>query len=143
MAGFPPDGGGTGACTCSQASVHAVMCDDLRADARICAPDAGPPSRLMAGMKLLVRGAAGQGGTRDAVLCVSSARFEGFSSYVAGPCSTVWELINGEEIRKSAVARLQATGMFHSTATRSSALTSVSCGCGSSGSQKKMSSSIA
>src|ERR1017187_6643787 len=47
--------------------------------------------------------------------------------------------IIGEEIRKSALARLQATGMFHTTASRSSALTSVSCGCGWSGSQKKSS----
>src|ERR1700733_10826598 len=36
--------------------------------------------------------------------------------------------IIGEEIRKSALARLQATGMFHTTAMRSSALTSWSCG---------------
>src|SRR5438128_11574480 len=98
--------------------VHELMCGDLRARCR------GPPSRLMAGMKLLVRPAAGQGGTRDAVLCISSAQFEGFFSYVADPCPTVYEFINGEEIRKSAVARLHATGMFHSTATRSSALTS-------------------
>ena len=43
---------------------------------------------------------------------------------------------------KSAVARLHATGMLQTTATRSSALTSGSCGCGSSGSQKKTSTSI-
>jgi hypothetical protein len=42
----------------------------------------------MAGMKLLVRGAAGQGGTRDAVICLSSARFEGFFGYLAGVCAT-------------------------------------------------------
>jgi hypothetical protein len=41
-----------------------------------------------------------------------------------------WSII-GEEIRKSALARLQATGMFHTTAMRSSALTSWSCGCDS------------
>ena len=39
---------------------------------------------------------------------------------------------------KSAEARLQATGMFQTTAMRSKALTSGSCGCGCSGSQKKM-----
>ena len=38
---------------------------------------------------------------------------------------------------KSAEARSQATGMFHTTAIRSSDLTSVSWGWGSSGSQKK------
>ena len=43
---------------------------------------------------------------------------------------------------KSAVARLHATGMLHTTATRSSAFTSGSCGCGSSGSQKKTSTSF-
>ena len=42
----------------------------------------------------------------------------------------------------SAVATLFATGMFHSAASRSRALTSGSCGCGSSGSQKKISMSI-
>ena len=36
---------------------------------------------------------------------------------------------------KSAVARSQATGILQTTATRSRALTSGSCGCGSSGSQ--------
>jgi hypothetical protein len=45
-------------------------------------------------------------------------------------------------MRESAVARLQATGMCHSTAARSSALTSWSCGCGSGGSQKEISTSI-
>lgn len=40
---------------------------------------------------------------------------------------------------KSAVARLHATGMLQTTATRSRALTSGSCGCGSSGSQKNTS----
>ncbi len=39
---------------------------------------------------------------------------------------------------KSAEERLQATGMFHTTAMRSSALMSGSCGSGSSGSQKKI-----
>jgi glycine oxidase len=43
---------------------------------------------------------------------------------------------------KSALARLHAAGMFRSTAIRSSAFTSGSCGCGSSGSQKKISKSI-
>ena len=43
---------------------------------------------------------------------------------------------------KSADARLQAMGTFQTTAIRSSALTSGSCGCGSSGSQKKMRQSI-
>ena len=43
---------------------------------------------------------------------------------------------------KSAEARLQAMGMFQTTAMRSRALTSGSCGCGSSGSQKKMRKSI-
>lgn len=37
---------------------------------------------------------------------------------------------------KSAEARLQAMGMFHTTAMRKSALTSGSCGSGSSESQK-------
>jgi hypothetical protein len=46
--------------------------------------------------------------------------------------------ISGEETMKSAEARLHATGMFHTTAMRSSALMSGSCGSGSSGSQKKM-----
>ena len=50
--------------------------------------------------------------------------------------------MSGDETRKSAVARLHATGMFQTTAIRSSALTSGSCGCGSSGSQKKMSMSM-
>src|SRR6266478_9855170 len=43
---------------------------------------------------------------------------------------------------KSAVARLQATGMLQTTATRSRALTSGSCGCGSSGSRRNTSRSI-
>ncbi len=43
---------------------------------------------------------------------------------------------------KSAEARLQATGMFHTTAIRSRALTSGSWGMGCSGSQKKMRKSI-
>ena len=43
---------------------------------------------------------------------------------------------------KSAVARLQAVGIFQTTAMRSSASTSGSCGCGSSGSQKKIRKSI-
>ena len=43
---------------------------------------------------------------------------------------------------KSAEARLQAIGMFQTTAMRRSALTSGSCGCGSSGSQKKIRKSI-
>ncbi len=43
---------------------------------------------------------------------------------------------------RSALATLQATGMFQTAAIRSSALTSGSCGCGSSGSQKKNSMSI-
>ena len=43
---------------------------------------------------------------------------------------------------KSAEARLQAMGIFHTTAMRKSALTSGSWGCGSSGSQKKMRKSI-
>ena len=43
---------------------------------------------------------------------------------------------------KSAEARLQATGMLRTTATRSRAFTSGSCGCGSSGSQKNTSRSI-
>ncbi|HLQ53163.1 MAG TPA: FAD-binding oxidoreductase [Streptosporangiaceae bacterium] len=42
--------------------------------------------------------------------------------------------MSGEEMTKSALARLQVTGMFQSTA-RSSALTSGSCGCGRGGSQ--------
>ena len=46
-------------------------------------------------------------------------------------------------MRKSAVARLQATGMFQTTAMRSRAFTSGSWGCGSSGSQKNTSRSIA
>ena len=50
--------------------------------------------------------------------------------------------IIGEEIRKSALARLHATGMFHTTAMRSSALTSWSCGCDSIGSHRKMSRSM-
>ena len=50
--------------------------------------------------------------------------------------------MSGEEIMKSAVARLQAVGMFQTTAMRNSALTSGSCGCGSSGSQKKIRKSI-
>ena len=50
--------------------------------------------------------------------------------------------ISGEEIKKSAVARLQATGILQTTATRSRALTSGSCGCGSSGSHKNTSRSI-
>ena len=41
------------------------------------------------------------------------------------------------------MARLVATGTFQTAASRSSALTSGSCGCGSSGSQKKISVSIA
>ena len=41
---------------------------DLRARCRT-------PSRLIAGMKLFGRGAAGQGGTRDAVFCISCAHF--------------------------------------------------------------------
>jgi len=40
-------------------------------------------------------------------------------------------------ITRSAVTRLQAIGMWQATVTRSSALTSGSCGCGSGGSQKK------
>ena len=43
---------------------------------------------------------------------------------------------------KSAEARLQAMGIFQTTAIRKSALTSGSWGCGSSGSQKKMRKSI-
>src|SRR5512139_2991116 len=43
---------------------------------------------------------------------------------------------------KSAVARLQATGMFQTTAIRSNAFTSASCGCSVSGSQKKIIKSI-
>ena len=44
---------------------------------------------------------------------------------------------SGLESTKSAVARLQAIGTSYTTAIRSSALTSTSCGCGASGSQKK------
>src|ERR1017187_10362705 len=50
--------------------------------------------------------------------------------------------IIGDEIRKSALARLQGTGMFHTTAIGSSALTSWSCGCDSIGSHRKMSRSM-
>ena len=46
--------------------------------------------------------------------------------------------LKGDEIMKSAEARLLAIGMFHTTAIRKSALTSESWGCGSSGSQKKI-----
>ena len=42
----------------------------------------------------------------------------------------------------SAVAVLQATVMFHTVARRSNALTSGSCGCGSSRSQKKIRTSM-
>lgn len=42
----------------------------------------------------------------------------------------------------SAVATFAAIGTFHTAAIRSSALTSGSCGCGSSGSQKKISMSM-
>ena len=45
--------------------------------------------------------------------------------------------MSGDEIMKSAEALSQATGMFHTTAILSNDLTSVSCGWGSSGSQKK------
>ena len=41
-------------------------------------------------------------------------------------------------MRKSAEERLQAMGMFHTTAMRKRAFTSGSCGCGSRGSQQKM-----
>ena len=46
--------------------------------------------------------------------------------------------MRGEEIKKSAEARLQAMGIFQTTATRKSAFTSGSCESGASGSQKKM-----
>jgi hypothetical protein len=49
---------------------------------------------------------------------------------------------SGGGITRSAVARLHADGMLQTTATRSSALTSGSCGCGSSGSRKTISKSI-
>lgn len=55
--------------------------------------------------------------------------------------AALW-FISGEEIRKSALARLHAIGMFHTTAIRTSAFTSGSCGCDSSGSQKKTSRSM-
>ena len=47
-------------------------------------------------------------------------------------------VISVEDMRKAAEARLQAMGMFHTTAIRNSAFTSGSCGSGASGSQKKM-----
>ena len=50
--------------------------------------------------------------------------------------------MSGLERTKSAVARLQAIGMLWTTAIRSSAFTSTSCGCGESGSQKKITASI-
>ena len=50
--------------------------------------------------------------------------------------------IRGDEIKKSAEARLQANGMFHTTATRRRAFTSGSCGIGAKGAQKKMRKSI-
>jgi hypothetical protein len=46
--------------------------------------------------------------------------------------------MSGEEIMKSADARLHAIGIFQRTAMRRSALTSGSCGWGASGSQKKI-----
>ena len=46
--------------------------------------------------------------------------------------------MSGEDIRKSAEVRLQAVGMFHTVAMRSSAFTSGSCDRDSSGSQKKI-----
>ena len=49
--------------------------------------------------------------------------------------------MSGDEIRKSAVDRLQATGTLYTTAMRSRAFTSTSWGCGSMGSQKKISTS--
>ncbi len=45
---------------------------------------------------------------------------------------------SGDEMRKSAVATFDAIGMFHTAPMRNSALTSGSCGCASSGSQKKI-----
>jgi hypothetical protein len=53
------------------------------AGAMTCAPDAGPPSRLMAGMKLLVRAAQvkAERGTRYFVVLLRALRV---FSYVAG-----------------------------------------------------------
>src|SRR5665647_2795604 len=51
-------------------------------------------------------------------------------------------VISGDEMIMSAVAKLVATGTFHKVARRSSALTSGSWGCGSSGSQKKITMSM-
>ena len=61
---------------------------------------------------------------------------------VVGGGGTCTAAISGEEILKSAVARLQAMGMLQTTATRSRALTSGSCGCGSRGSHRNTSRSI-
>ena len=60
---------------------------------------------------------------------------------MSGRLAHSW-LRRGDEIIMSAVAVLHAIGTFQTAPIRSRALTSGSCGWGSSGSQKKMSASI-